>query len=136
MQSISHDPHSSNANVCLPTSLIAFQHAIHQITERAPEILPTCKTMLVNEEHIVLETCIQMRFESKLDYNRIVMTVDVCVDPVKTFEELSDQGGEGLGERDACHSIRSRVQIAKSQRTHQSYLGTWIRCRYCSAPMP
>ena len=36
-------------------SLITAQHTIHQVTQRAPEVLAAGKLVLVNEEDVVLE---------------------------------------------------------------------------------
>ena len=46
--------------------------------------------MLVNEENIMLEACIQVRLESKLDNNGIVMAIYVGVDPIQSLEDLAD----------------------------------------------
>lgn len=35
-------------------------------------------------------------------HHRVVVAVDVCVDSVETFEDLTEETREGLGERDAC----------------------------------
>ncbi len=57
--------------------------------------------MLVDEEHVMLEACVQMRLEPQLQHDRVVVAVDVCVHAVEAFEHLPDQGREGFGERDA-----------------------------------
>jgi len=55
--------------------------------------------MLINEQNIVLEASIQMRFEAQLNNDRIVVAVDVGVDAVETLEDVSEKRGKGLGER-------------------------------------
>lgn len=52
--------------------------------------------MFVDEEDIVLEARIQMGLQSKLDDNRIVVTIYVCVDAIESLEKLTDQDWEGL----------------------------------------
>ena len=65
-----------------PRSLVTLQHTVDQIPQRAPEVLATGKTMLINEEHIVLEAGVQMRLETQLDDDWVVVAVDVGVDAV------------------------------------------------------
>ena len=57
--------------------------------------------MLINEKYIMLEARIEMWLQTQLDNDRIMMTVDVGVDAVETFEDLADEGGESFGEGDA-----------------------------------
>ena len=57
--------------------------------------------MLIDEQDIVLEACVQMGLEAKLDDDRIVMTVDMRVDPIQSLKELAYQRWKGLGERHA-----------------------------------
>jgi hypothetical protein len=54
--------------------------------------------MLINEQNIVLEAGIEMRFEAQLNNNRVVVAVDVCVDAVETFKDISEEGGKRLRE--------------------------------------
>ncbi len=61
--------------------------------------------MLVNEQHVVLEAGVQVRFESKLYNDRIVVTVDVGVHTVEPLEELTGESWECLGEWYACKSL-------------------------------
>ena len=42
--------------------------------------------MLINEEHVMLEAGIKMGFESKLHNDRVMVTVNVSINPVETFE--------------------------------------------------
>lgn len=55
--------------------------------------------MLVNEQHIVLETRVEMRFETQLDDDGIVMAVDMRIDTVEALEHVADERREGLGKR-------------------------------------
>ena len=54
--------------------------------------------MLVDEQHIVLEAGVEVRLESEVDDNRVVVAVNVRVDAVQPLEYLEDQGLEGLRE--------------------------------------
>jgi hypothetical protein len=44
--------------------------------------------VLVNEEHIMLERCVQMRLQTQLHHYRIMMAINVCVYPIKSLEYL------------------------------------------------
>ena len=57
--------------------------------------------MLVDEQDVMFEAGIEVWLQSELDDNRIVMAIYVCVDPIKSLEELPDQRGEGLWKRHA-----------------------------------
>jgi hypothetical protein len=46
--------------------------------------------MLVNEEHIVLEAGVYVRLEPQVDYDRVVMAVDVRVHPIQALEDLAE----------------------------------------------
>lgn len=52
--------------------------------------------MLINEENIMLTARIQVRLESKLNDDGIMMAVNMCVHSVKSFEDLADEGGKCL----------------------------------------
>jgi hypothetical protein len=56
--------------------------------------------VFIDEEHVVLEAGVQVRFESQMDDDRVVMAVDVGVDTVEAFEDLAEEAGESLWERD------------------------------------
>lgn len=49
----------------------------------------------------MLETRVQMRLKAELNNYRIVMTVNVGVYSVESFEDLTDQDRESSWERDA-----------------------------------
>ena len=55
--------------------------------------------MLVNEENVMLEAGVEMRFEAEMNDHGIVMTVDVSVHTIESFEYLSQKRREALGER-------------------------------------
>ena len=59
--------------------------------------------MLIDEEHIMLEAGVEMRFQAQLDNDGVVVTVDVGIDTVETLEDLADQRGEGFGEGDTWY---------------------------------
>ena len=58
--------------------------------------------MLIDEEHVMLETSVEVRLEAQLDNYRIVVAVNVSVHSVKALEDLAYQGRECFGEGDAC----------------------------------
>lgn len=84
-----------------PTS-VALEHAVHKISQRAPEILAAGKIVLVDEENVMLEARIEVCLESELSDDGIVMAVYVGIDTVHSLENLSDHARERLGEWDAC----------------------------------
>jgi hypothetical protein len=77
--------------------LITLQHAIHEISQRTPEILATIQTVLIDEEDVVLEAGIEMSLESQLANNWVVVTVDVGVHTVHPLEDLLNHAREGFG---------------------------------------
>lgn len=50
----------------------------------------------------MLETCVQVRLKSEMHNDGVMVAVDVRVDTVEAFEDLSDKRWECFGERDAC----------------------------------
>ena len=81
--------------------LIAPQHTLHQISQWAPEILASAReAVLVDEQHIVFKTRVQVRFETQLDDDRVVMAVDVGVDAVEALEHVADEGRESFRKGD------------------------------------
>jgi hypothetical protein len=78
--------------------LVAPQHTLHQIPQRAPEIFtPARQPMLINKQHIMLKACIEMRLKTQLNNDRVVVAVNVRVDAVQALEHVADEGGKGLG---------------------------------------
>lgn len=96
-----------------PASLIAAKHTLDQIAQRAPEILATRQTVFIDEKDIVFEASVQMRLESEVNYNGIVVAIDMCVHTIEPLEELLEQTDERLRERNAC---QNRL-ISKSPET-------------------
>lgn len=47
----------------------------------------------------MLKAGVQMWFESQLDYDRIVVTVDVCIDTIEPLKYVADERRESFGER-------------------------------------
>jgi hypothetical protein len=82
-------------------SSIAAQHALNQIAQRTPVVFPATllQTVFVHKEHIVLEACVEMRLQAQVNNDRIVMTVDMCVDAVQALEDVAHGLWEMLGER-------------------------------------
>jgi len=81
--------------------LVAAQHALDQIAQRSPEILAAGQVVLVNEEHVLLEARVQMRLQTELPDDGVVVAVNVSVDTIHALEDLAHQGRERLGEGDA-----------------------------------
>lgn len=75
---------------------ITLQHAIYQIPERTPVVFPTTflQPKLIDEKHVMLETGVQMRFQSQVHDYRIMMAVDMCIHSIQAFEHGFDDGGE------------------------------------------
>ena len=57
--------------------------------------------MLVDEEDIMFEACVEMWFKSKLHDDWVVMAVDVRIYSVQALEDLTYKRGEGFGEWNA-----------------------------------
>lgn len=70
-------------------SSVTAQHAVHQVAQRPPIILPTRQLVLIDEEDIVFETSVQVGFEAQVHHDGVVMTINVGVDAVQTLEDLS-----------------------------------------------
>ena len=72
-------------------SLITLQHAVDQIAQRAPIVLATTllETVLINEEDIVLEAGVEMRLQTEMNDDLVVVAVDVCVNAVEALEQLA-----------------------------------------------
>ena len=45
--------------------------------------------MLVNEQNIVLEAGVEMGLETKVNYDWVVVAINVCIDTVETLEDLA-----------------------------------------------
>jgi hypothetical protein len=56
--------------------------------------------MLIDEENVVLEACVQMWLKSKLNNNRVMVTVYMRVDSVESLEKLANQDWECFWESD------------------------------------
>jgi hypothetical protein len=84
------------------TTSVASQHTLHQITQWPPKVLTaTRQTMLIDEEHIMLEARVQVRLQSQLDNNRVMVTINVRIHPVQALEHVPDKSRKSLGERNA-----------------------------------
>lgn len=55
--------------------------------------------MLMNEQHVMLKACIDVRLKSQLRDDRVMMTVHMSIYPVQTFEHLSNECWVRLGKR-------------------------------------
>lgn len=65
------------------------QHALDEISQRPPEVLPIRQPVLIDKQDIVLETRVEVWFKTQVDDNRVVMTVDVRVRPIQPLEDLA-----------------------------------------------
>lgn len=54
--------------------------------------------MLIHKQNVMLEARVQMRLETEIDDDGIVMAVNVGVDAVETLEDLKNERLEGLRE--------------------------------------
>lgn len=71
--------------------------------------------MLVDEQHVLLEARVQVRLETELSDDRVVVAVDVGVYAIHTLEDLADERGERLWERNTCkNSQREEAQAISS----------------------
>jgi hypothetical protein len=71
-------------------TLVGSEHALDQIHKRPIEILATCQAVFINKQHIVFETGVEMRLEAQLDDDRVMVTVDMGIDSIHSFEELTN----------------------------------------------
>ena len=130
----------THRRITAPTGLgplITPQHAVDQVSQRAPKVLATGQTMLINEENVVLEARVQMGLEPKLYNNRVMVTVDMGVHSVESFEDLTDQDWECFREGNTYASGVSMVGVRyQLENPHLSCWGTLIRYRCCSGPTP
>lgn len=53
--------------------------------------------MLIDEENVVLEACVQMWLKSKLNNNRVMVTVYMRVDSVKSLKSWRIKTGNVFG---------------------------------------
>lgn len=74
--------------------LVALEHAVHKITQRAPVVSAACQAVLINEEHILLEASVQVRLQAQLPNYGVVVAVDVGVYSVHALENLADKSRE------------------------------------------
>ena len=72
--------------------LVATQHTIDQVTQGTPEVFPCpfFQAVLIDEQDVVFEAGVEMRFQTQMHNDGVVMAVNVCVHPVKTLENLPD----------------------------------------------
>ena len=75
--------------LCLSPS-VTPQHAFHQIPQRTPEVFPARQLVFIDKQDVMLEARVEMRLQTQVNDNWVVMTVDVCVNSVKALEDLSD----------------------------------------------
>lgn len=99
-QATRSNPHAHEIAECHANDLITPQHTINQITKRPPVIFPTGQLVFINEQHVVFEAGVQVRLETEVYDNRVVVTVDMSVHTVQALEDLTNETREGLGERD------------------------------------
>lgn len=58
--------------------------------------------MLVDEQDIMLEARIKMWLQTKLYHDLIVMAINVGINPIQPFVDLSHESGERLRKCNAC----------------------------------
>lgn len=84
--------------------------------------------MLVDEEDVLLEARVEVRFEAELANDGVVVAVDVGVDAVHALEDLADGLGErfGKGYADARGKDGLVVDVALDPAHQLLYVG-WGR---------
>lgn len=63
--------------------------------------------MFVNEQDVMLEAGVEMRFESQVDYNGVMVAIYVRIYTVETLKQLAEQTREAFGEGDTFDKSRS-----------------------------
>jgi hypothetical protein len=78
------------------SSSIAPEHALHQLSQRSIPLTPLATAALISqpklldEQDVVLEAGVQVRLQTQTAHDRVVVAVNVCVDPVQPLEDLAD----------------------------------------------
>lgn len=70
--------------------------------------------MLIDKKHILLETGVEVRFQSQLPDYRIVVAVDVRVYTVHSLEDLTDESWEGFWKRNTYDCRQQSYRIASA----------------------
>lgn len=74
---------------CKKTRLVALQHAINKVAKGTPVVAAAGETVLVNEEHVLLEACVEVRLKTELTDHGVVVAVNVGVNSVHALEDLA-----------------------------------------------
>lgn len=84
----------------------------------------------------MFEACVEVRFETKIDDDRVVVTVDVCINAVEALEDLEDKRTEGTREWYTYLFFVSIVSIwfAICRDTYQCAKGTFAHCPHVLEP--
>lgn len=83
--------------------------------------------MLIHKQHVMLEACIQVRFEAKVDDDRIVVAVDMGVHAVHALEDLEEERLERLREGyawwlSAAHQNKYREDVDEHTNSAREHL--------------
>ena len=81
---------------------LLFSHALHQLSERAPEVFALREVELLDEEDEMLERRVKVLVQAQGSDDGVVVAVDVRIHSVQALEELPDERRESLWERCAC----------------------------------
>lgn len=84
----------------------------------------------MNEEDIMLEACIEMRFKAKVEDNRVVVTVNMCINAIQAFKHLADESRKCFRKRHTYHYISRRRKHSMFETNYRSGLGKVVRCQY------
>jgi len=57
--------------------------------------------MLINEQNVVLEACIEVSLEAEFANDWVVVAIDMCVYTIHSLEDLPDHARKGLGKGNA-----------------------------------
>ena len=90
--------------------------------------------MLVDEQYIVFEACVEVSLETKLAYNGIMVAVNVRVDTVHALEYLSDHAGEGFREWDTNSAWEHRLVVYVALNPSHQMLDV-CRCGHFGGPL-
>lgn len=84
----------------------------------------------------MLEAGVEVRLETEVDDDGVVVAVDVCVDAVETLEDLGEAGAEGFGEGDAYSKklVLVIVRVGEGRGRYRCARGRFARCRLWLAP--
>jgi hypothetical protein len=91
--------------------LVRLDHHIDQVSHRAPEVASIGQMMFVYKQDIMFEAGIQMRLQSKLYHDRVVVAIDMSVNSEQALENLLDHSWKRLREWNADFAWEHRLVV-------------------------